>query len=127
MPVAIVVAGKNRETWSKSLIIISSGLLAETRETAEAGAKLVKVEYTNTQQPILTAKDAAQKNSLFPIPLKPVVRGNVESALAAASNKIGGEMEIGTQNHFYMETMVSDLSSIASVANIWNTSPHHPK
>ena len=79
-----------------------------SQDIAERAAKLVKVEYFDVQTPILNCREAIAINSFHPQP-KGLVVGDAETAIAGAVNKVSGEIEMGTQNHFHMETEVRDM------------------
>ena len=50
-----------------------------------------------------SVEDAIQKNSFFGKPAV-IQRGNVENALISAPHVIRGELRIGAQDHWYLET-----------------------
>ncbi|XP_055348665.1 uncharacterized protein LOC129595632 [Paramacrobiotus metropolitanus] len=81
-------------------------VVADTKAVAEAGAKLVKVTYSNVKTPILSCQDAISQKS-FHGQMQSIIVGDPDKALAQAPNKINGELEIGAQAHYHMETMVS--------------------
>ena len=67
----------------------------------EAGAK-VRVEYTPLPA-VLSIADAIAKQSFHAGP-NVIVRGDVTAALAAAPHRLSGELAIGGQEHFYLES-----------------------
>ncbi|WP_193182498.1 xanthine dehydrogenase molybdopterin binding subunit [Nisaea sediminum] len=77
-------------------------VIAETRDAARRAAALAKIEYRAL--PAAISIDAALEagGDLVTAPLK-LERGDVESALKAAPHRLKGEMEIGGQDHFYLE------------------------
>ncbi|XP_055348687.1 uncharacterized protein LOC129595644 [Paramacrobiotus metropolitanus] len=81
-------------------------VVAETKDIAEAAAKLVKIQYSNVRNPVLSCKDAIREKSFHPGVVN-VKAGDAEAAVKSAANQISGEFEIGTQAHFHMETMVA--------------------
>ncbi|XP_055352621.1 uncharacterized protein LOC129598648 isoform X2 [Paramacrobiotus metropolitanus] len=81
-------------------------VVADTKAVAEAGAKLVKVTYSNVKTPILSCQDAISQKS-FHGQMQSIIVSDPDKALAQAPNKISGELEIGAQAHYHMETMVS--------------------
>ncbi|OQV23093.1 Xanthine dehydrogenase [Hypsibius exemplaris] len=78
-------------------------VVAVSQDVAEKAAKLVKVEYFDVQPPILNCRDAIAKQSFHPQP-KGIVVGDAAAVIASAAVKVSGEIEMGTQNHFHMET-----------------------
>ncbi|GLQ17018.1 xanthine dehydrogenase molybdopterin binding subunit [Maritalea porphyrae] len=77
-------------------------VIAETRDQARRAAHLAKVEYDQAEA-LLDVKSAQQAGAeLVTKPLK-LKRGDPKPALENAPNRIKGEMEIGGQDHFYLE------------------------
>ncbi|MCF6327174.1 MAG: xanthine dehydrogenase molybdopterin binding subunit [Devosiaceae bacterium] len=78
------------------------GVVAKTRDQARRAARLAKVEYETL--PHATNIEQAQKNGgelvTKPLTLK---RGDVAVAMKAAPLHLSGKMEIGGQDHFYLE------------------------
>ncbi|XP_055334051.1 uncharacterized protein LOC129585412 [Paramacrobiotus metropolitanus] len=81
-------------------------VVATSRDAAEAGAKAVKVTYANVKSPLLTCQDAIDAKSFFP-PVNDLVIGDAASAIKSAPHQISGQMEIGAQFHFHMETQAA--------------------
>ncbi len=77
-------------------------VLATSHLAARKAARLGHVSVEETK-PILTIDDALAADARFEN--GPVIwaRGDVEAALSAAPNLIEGSMEIGGQEHFYLE------------------------
>ncbi len=76
-------------------------VLGETLEAAQRGAALVRAEYEELP-PILTIEAAIAADSYLSGPHR-MVRGDV-SALERSALKFEGELRIGGQEHFYLET-----------------------
>ena len=74
---------------------------ADTIHDARSAATLAKVEYEDLPAVITIAQALAAQSYLEP----PYVmqRGDVEAALATAARKLAGRIEIGGQEHFYLE------------------------
>ena len=118
-PIGIVVASKlqaiNKRVRAflkllsssvvNSFIWILFFLQIASQDIAEKAAKMVKVSYYDSQTPILTCKDAIKNKSFFPQPRGYTV-GDAAKAIAGAAHQIKGEVEMGTQNHFHLETEV---------------------
>uniref|UniRef100_A0A8D0GBI8 FAD-binding PCMH-type domain-containing protein n=1 Tax=Sphenodon punctatus TaxID=8508 RepID=A0A8D0GBI8_SPHPU len=81
---------------------IICGVVAETYEQAKKATEKVKIRYEDLE-PILTIKDAIKHNSYFGEEKK-VEKGNVEEAFKTANQIIEGEIHVGGQLHFYLET-----------------------
>ncbi|OQV23095.1 Xanthine dehydrogenase [Hypsibius exemplaris] len=77
-------------------------VVATSQDIAERAAKLVKISYYDVKTPTLNCRDAIKNQSYVTVPGLSV--GDADKAIAGAANKIEGELEIGTQNHMYMET-----------------------
>ncbi|MDR6904873.1 xanthine dehydrogenase large subunit [Agromyces sp. 3263] len=99
-------------------------VLAETAEAARLGAAAVRVEYEPLPS-IITVPEAIEAGSFQGIP-RTIRRGNPESALAAAPHVFDGVIEIGGQEHFYLETHAS-LARIDSEGQVFvDCSTQHP-
>ena len=80
-------------------------IAAETESVARTAEKFIKVEY-ELLEPILTIEQAIEKNSLLGPP-RTMRRGNADSALLSAPNKLKGEIRTGAQEHWYLESQIS--------------------
>ncbi|GJL91868.1 xanthine dehydrogenase molybdopterin binding subunit [Hyphococcus sp.] len=76
-------------------------VVAETWEAARAAAGAATIEYEKLPA-ILTIDDAMQAQSWLEPPYK-MVRGDAKSALLASAHQAKGRVEIGGQEHFYLE------------------------
>jgi xanthine dehydrogenase large subunit len=74
---------------------------AETREAARAAIRLAKIEYAELPA-IVTIEQALAANSILEPPYT-MQRGDAPAAIAAAPLKLEGRIEIGGQEHFYLE------------------------
>ncbi|PIK46750.1 putative xanthine dehydrogenase/oxidase-like [Apostichopus japonicus] len=81
---------------------VIAGVLAKDVNIAQRAARLVKVDYEE-KEPILTVEDAINKGSFLTKPVTYAV-GDTETALRESDHMLEGEMKIGGQEHFYMET-----------------------
>lgn len=77
-------------------------VLAETLEAARLGAARVTAHYEPLPA-ILTIPQAIAANSYHSGPFR-LARGNAEEALAASPVHLDGELALGGQEHFYLET-----------------------
>ena len=78
---------------------------AETREQALNAAKLAEIEYEELPA-ILSVKEALEKQQ-FVAPPHVMAQGDAKSALARAKHRRSGVMEIGGQDHFYLEGQIT--------------------
>ncbi|XP_077304769.1 aldehyde oxidase 1-like [Lithobates pipiens] len=81
---------------------IICAVVADTPENARRAVAKVNVTYQDLK-PILTVEDAIKNNSFFQ-PSKQILHGNVEKAFKEADHIIEGEIHIGGQEQFYLET-----------------------
>ena len=79
-------------------------VLGETLAAAQAGADRVRVEYTPLPA-ILTIRQAIEAGSFLTAPLR-IANGDV-AAIASSAVRVDGELEIGGQEHFYLETQAA--------------------
>uniref|UniRef100_A0A8C6XWJ2 Aldehyde oxidase 1 n=1 Tax=Naja naja TaxID=35670 RepID=A0A8C6XWJ2_NAJNA len=78
------------------------GVVATSFECAKQAAKKVKIDYQDLEV-ILTIEEAINHNS-FLAKDKKIERGDVEKAFQTVDKIIEGEVHIGGQEHFYLET-----------------------
>lgn len=74
---------------------------AETLAQARAAVRLVEV-FSDELPAILTAEQAWREGS-FVSPSLTMRRGDPAAAVAAAPNRLSGTLEVGGQDHFYLE------------------------
>ena len=77
-------------------------VLADSAKHAEAGARVVRVEYEELPA-ILTIEDAIAHDSFFPH-YRHIENGNPEQAFEEADHVFSGVARCGGQEHFYLET-----------------------
>jgi xanthine dehydrogenase large subunit len=80
-------------------------VLADTLEAARLGAERVTAEYRPLDA-VLTIEDAIAQSSFHSGPLV-IERGDCASAIARSPRRLEGELRIGGQEHFYLETQAS--------------------
>ena len=99
-------------------------VLAESEAQARAAAARVKVDYEPL--PALLTIEAAIAAQDFHLAPAKVACGDAEAALARAPHRVEGELHIGGQDHFYLETQASwawiDSEGLVQVA----ASTQHP-
>ncbi|MGL4611709.1 MAG: xanthine dehydrogenase molybdopterin binding subunit [Trueperaceae bacterium] len=99
-------------------------VLADTEEAARAGANAVHVDYEPLPA-ILTIQDAIAEGSFQGSTLH-AKRGDTLAGLQGSSQKLEGELYIGGQEHFYLETHAS-LASLDETGHITvQCSTQHP-
>ena len=80
-------------------------VLAESEEAAKLGAQKVRVEVTPLSA-ILSMDQAIEAESFHTEPGR-IERGDVEEALRSLPHVADGELNIGGQEHFYLETQAA--------------------
>jgi xanthine dehydrogenase large subunit len=80
-------------------------VLAETLEAARLGAERVVAEYQPLDA-VLSIEDAVAKASFHSGPLV-IERGDAFGAIAQSRHRLEGELRIGGQEHFYLETQAA--------------------
>ncbi|XP_028989633.1 aldehyde oxidase 6 isoform X2 [Betta splendens] len=78
-------------------------VVANTRAQAKRGASAVKISYKKLPDPIFTVEEAIEKSSFFE-PRRIIEKGNVTEAFKSVDQVYEGEIRLGGQEHFYMET-----------------------
>ncbi|XP_075451587.1 xanthine dehydrogenase/oxidase isoform X2 [Ascaphus truei] len=81
---------------------IIGGVVADTKENAQRAAKAVTISYEDLT-PIITIQEAIEQKSFYP-PVKKIEKGNIQQGFDEADHTIEGEIHIGGQEHFYLET-----------------------
>ena len=98
-------------------------VLGETLDAAQRGAARIAVEYEPLPA-ILTMEDAISAGSFHSPPLR-MTRGDA-SAIGSSALRFQGELRIGGQEHFYLETQcaIARLDETGGVAA--HSSTQHP-
>uniref|UniRef100_A0A8C2S9E5 FAD-binding PCMH-type domain-containing protein n=1 Tax=Capra hircus TaxID=9925 RepID=A0A8C2S9E5_CAPHI len=81
---------------------IIGAVVADTPEHAQRAAHGVKVTYEDLPA-IITIEDAIKNNSFYGSELK-IEKGDLKKGFSEADNVVSGELYIGGQEHFYLET-----------------------
>ncbi|XP_034034746.1 xanthine dehydrogenase/oxidase [Thalassophryne amazonica] len=84
---------------------IISAVVADTQSHAQRAAKAVKIQYEELK-PIITIQEAITAQSFYQ-PIRTIQRGNLEAGFKEADHIIEGEIHLGGQEHFYLETNVT--------------------
>uniref|UniRef100_A0A8B9J284 Aldehyde oxidase 1 n=1 Tax=Amazona collaria TaxID=241587 RepID=A0A8B9J284_9PSIT len=82
---------------------IVCAVVADSDVHSKQAAAKVKIEYEALEPVILTIEEAIKHNSFFE-PKRKLEQGNVDQAFETVENITEGEIHIGGQEHFYMET-----------------------
>ncbi|XP_076991100.1 xanthine dehydrogenase/oxidase isoform X2 [Tamandua tetradactyla] len=81
---------------------VIGAVVTDTPEHAQRAAQAVKITY-EALPAIITIKDAI-KNKSFYGSEKKIEKGDLKKGFAEADNVVSGELYIGGQDHFYLET-----------------------
>uniref|UniRef100_A0A8K9UE15 Xanthine dehydrogenase/oxidase n=1 Tax=Oncorhynchus mykiss TaxID=8022 RepID=A0A8K9UE15_ONCMY len=81
-------------------------VLADTQAHAQRAAKAVRITYQELQPVIITIQDAITHQSFFQ-PVRTIQRGDLDQGFTQADHILEGEMHMGGQEHFYLETNVT--------------------
>jgi xanthine dehydrogenase large subunit len=99
-------------------------IVAEDEQRARAAAACVVVEY-EPLAPILSVDDAIAAEAFHGPPAR-VARGDAASALAGSPPRVAGEVRMGGQDHFYLETQASWASIDSEGLVQVSSSTQHP-
>nr|XP_031540787.1 xanthine dehydrogenase/oxidase isoform X2 [Vicugna pacos] len=81
---------------------VVGAVVADTPEHTQRAAHGVKVSYEDLPA-IITIEDAIKNNSFYGSELK-IEKGDLKKGFSEADNVVSGELYIGGQEHFYLET-----------------------
>ncbi|XP_054835162.1 xanthine dehydrogenase/oxidase isoform X1 [Eublepharis macularius] len=81
---------------------IIGGIVADTQEHSRRAARAVKIIYEELT-PIVTIQEAIEKQSFFDL-IRKIEKGNVQKGFEEADHIVEGEIYMGGQEHFYLET-----------------------
>uniref|UniRef100_A0A3B3RQ69 Xanthine dehydrogenase/oxidase n=1 Tax=Paramormyrops kingsleyae TaxID=1676925 RepID=A0A3B3RQ69_9TELE len=84
---------------------IVGAIVADTQAHAQRAAKSVKISYKELK-PIITIQEAIECKSFYQ-PVRSIKKGNLEEGFKEADLILEGEIHIGGQEHFYLETNCS--------------------
>ncbi|MEL7559066.1 xanthine dehydrogenase molybdopterin binding subunit [Stutzerimonas chloritidismutans] len=97
---------------------------ADSLETARKAAMAAIIEYEDLE-PVIDVVDALRKKH-FVLDSHTHKRGDSTSALASAPRRLQGNLHIGGQEHFYLETQVSSVMPTEDGGMIVYTSTQNP-
>ncbi|XP_039304979.1 xanthine dehydrogenase isoform X2 [Solenopsis invicta] len=86
---------------------IIGAIVAVDQMIAQAAARMVEIEYEDLQPIIISIEDAIAHKSFFPGFPKRIIKGDAVKAFAEADHILEGEVRIGGQEHFYLETIAA--------------------
>nr|XP_034184290.1 xanthine dehydrogenase isoform X2 [Osmia lignaria] len=86
---------------------IIGAIVAVDQYTAQKAAKMVKIEYEDLEPVIISIEDAITHSSFFNETPKRLKNGDAEKAFFESPHILEGEIRMGGQEHFYLETHTS--------------------
>ncbi|HUH48347.1 MAG TPA: xanthine dehydrogenase molybdopterin binding subunit, partial [Mycoplana sp.] len=99
-------------------------VIAQTREAARRAARLAKIEYRELPHWTDVTDTLANGAQLVTDPLT-LSRGDADTALASAPRRIGEEMRIGGQDHFYLESHIAlAIPGEDDDVTVWSSTQH---
>ncbi|KAH0621628.1 hypothetical protein JD844_023150, partial [Phrynosoma platyrhinos] len=82
---------------------IIGAVIADSSAHAKYAISKIKIIYKDLEPVVLTIEEAIEHKSFFS-PRRKLEQGNVQEGFAMAQHIVEGEIHIGGQEHFYMET-----------------------
>jgi len=83
---------------------VIGAVIGTNQAVAQRAAKLIKVEYEEIEPIIVTIQDAIKQNSFYEGFTREISNGDVQKGFEEADHVLEGEMHLGGQEHFYLET-----------------------
>ncbi len=99
-------------------------VVADTNLNARKAARKAKIEIEE-HKPLLTIDEALAEETFFEEPLT-YKNGDPDSAIKSSPRKISGEIEIGGQEHFYLEGQVAIAIPQENGGMLIYSSTQHP-
>jgi xanthine dehydrogenase large subunit len=99
-------------------------VVADSEAQARQAAERVSVQLM--EQPALTTLAEAIDKQSFLSELLRIERGDVESALAGSAHRLEGELYVGGQEHFYLETQAAFALYDENGDMLVHSSTQHP-
>jgi xanthine dehydrogenase large subunit len=81
-------------------------IAAETHESLACGLAAIKLTYTE-QEPILTIEEAIRHERYLNVEKRITRGGNIDEELARSPHRLSGELHIGGQEQFYLESQAA--------------------
>ncbi len=100
-------------------------VVAESHLAARKAARLGSVEIA-AEEPILTIDQALAVDSRFEEGPRVWTKGDVDAALSAAPHRLQGQIEMGGQEHFYLEGQAALALPQEDGAMVVHSSTQHP-
>lgn len=115
---------RSKTVTSKGQVV--GAIAARTETIAREASRLVEVVYEDLQPLIISIDDAIKNNSFYEKSFKKLEKGNVDEGMKNAAHIVEGDLHIGGQEHFYLETHRSLAKTLDSDELEIFTSTQHP-
>lgn len=99
-------------------------IAASNMETAIKAAHAVRIDYDELE-PVLDI-EAAHAQKSYALPPQTLIKGDVDKALKDADHIVEGRLNIGGQDHFYLETHIAYVEPAEDGDLIVHSSTQHP-
>ncbi|WP_374600763.1 xanthine dehydrogenase molybdopterin binding subunit [Niveibacterium sp.] len=106
--------------WGQPLFLV----VAASHDAARRAARLAKLEFEPL--PAVLTAEAAMAAESWVLPPVEVRRGDVVTALAAAKYRLQGAVDLGGQEHFYLEGQIAIATLREDDSIHLNVSTQHP-
>jgi len=116
-----VLVDKEVSFFGQPLFVV----VAKTRLQARKAASLAKIKK-NISYPLLDIQNIKDRNPVIVTPSLKLERGDVEDSLKKSKFKLSGEINIGGQDHFYLESHIAMASLEESEYLTVLSSTQHP-
>ena len=99
-------------------------VIAKNHNLAQKAAKLVEISIEKDEEPILNLNDSLSKNSLV-MPKMKLLKGSPEEKIKKSKYSLKGEINIGGQDHFYLEGHIAlAIPEEEDQMTIWSSTQH---
>ena len=99
-------------------------VIAKNHNLAQKAAKLVEISIEKDEEPILNLDDSLSKNSLV-MPKMKLLKGSPEEKIKKSKYSLKGEINIGGQDHFYLEGHIAlAIPEEEDQMTIWSSTQH---
>ncbi|MCB1368303.1 MAG: xanthine dehydrogenase molybdopterin binding subunit [Rhodobacteraceae bacterium] len=99
-------------------------VIANSHLTARKAARLARIDYIE-KPALISIDDALNAGSRFEDPLT-YSKGDPDAAIAGAAHRIEGRIELGGQEHFYLEGQVAQAVPLEGGEMLVRSSTQHP-
>ncbi|XP_053996533.1 xanthine dehydrogenase [Hylaeus anthracinus] len=86
---------------------VIGAIIAVNQFISQRAARMVEVEYENLEPVIISIEDAIKHRSFFNETPKRIRKGDADEAFSRSTNILEGEVRLGGQEHFYLETQAA--------------------